>query len=79
MNVRKRHDAIYFINFINDFTQFGYVYLISKKYEALSCFINFINLVDNKFDTKIKALRTDQGRKYLSDEFKNLGDEKKMQ
>ena len=72
MNVRARHGAIYFITFIDDFTRFGYVYLISHKSEALSCFIKFMNLVENQLDKKIKALRTDRGREYLSDEFKRL-------
>ena len=41
MNVRARHDAHYFITFIDDFTRFGVVYLISHKYEALECFKRF--------------------------------------
>ena len=31
MNVKARHGAQYFITFINDFTQFGHIYLISHK------------------------------------------------
>ena len=34
MNVRARHGAHYFITFIDDFTRFGVVYLISHRYEA---------------------------------------------
>jgi len=52
-----------------DFTQFGYAYLISHKFKALDCFIRYTNLVKNKLSTKIKALRTDQGREYLSEQF----------
>ena len=36
---RVKHSANYFIIFINDFTRFGYVYLISYKSEVLDCFI----------------------------------------
>nr|XP_009783587.1 PREDICTED: uncharacterized protein LOC104232161 [Nicotiana sylvestris] len=79
MNIRARHGAIYFITFIDDFTRYGYVYLISHKSEALSCFVKFMNLVENQLDRKIKALRTDRGREYLSDEFKQLCDEKGIQ
>jgi transposase InsO family protein len=32
--------------------------------------------VENKLSTKIKALRTDRGREYLSEQFKNFYDEK---
>ena len=38
MSVRARHDALYFITFINDFTSYGHVYLISHKSEVLDCF-----------------------------------------
>jgi hypothetical protein len=65
MNVRARYGGNYFIIFIDDFTRFGHVYLISYKFEALDCFIRYTNLVENKQSTKIKALRTDRGREYL--------------
>jgi hypothetical protein len=39
MNVRARHGGNYFITFIDDFTWFDHVYLISHKSEALDCFI----------------------------------------
>ena len=54
MNVRARHGANYFITFINDFTCFGHVYLISHKFEALDCFTSFTKLVKNQLSTKIK-------------------------
>jgi hypothetical protein len=38
MNVRARHGASYFITFIDDFTRYGHVYLVSHKSEALDCF-----------------------------------------
>ena len=70
MNIRARHRAIYFITFIHDFTQYGYVYLICHKSQELDCFIKFMNLVENQLDKKIKTLRTDRGREYLSNQFK---------
>ena len=76
MNVRARHGGSYFITFINDFTQYGYVYLISHKSEALDCFRRYVSLVENQLDKSIKALRTDCGREYLSKQFKELCDEK---
>ena len=59
MNVRAKHGASYFITFIDDFTRFGYIYLISHKSKALGCFRNFLNLVKNQKDVRLKALRTD--------------------
>ena len=61
MNVRARLSASYFITFIDDYTRCGHVYLISLKSQALDCFIQYINEVENQLDKKIKALRTDRG------------------
>ena len=57
LDLKARHEAVYFITFINDFTQYGYVYMISHKSQALDCFIKFSNLVENQLDKKIKAIR----------------------
>ena len=61
---------------IDDFTRFGNVYLISHRYETMDCFKSYSALVENRLNTKIKSLRTDRVRKYLSDLFKTYCDEK---
>ena len=76
MNVRTRHAAQYFVTFIDDFTRFDHVYLISHISEALDCFKRYSTLVENQLNTKIKSLRTDRGCEYLSDLFKASCDEK---
>ncbi|WCJ29450.1 Retrovirus-related Pol polyprotein from transposon TNT 1-94 [Euphorbia peplus] len=76
MNVRARHGAYNFITFIDDCTMYGQIYLMAHKSEALGCFRKFMNLVENQLDRKIKVLRTDRGREYLSEEFKTLCDER---
>ena len=76
INVRARHGATYFITFIDDFTHYSHVYLISHKSEALECFRRFMNLVENQTEKNIKTLRTGRGREYLSEQFKKLCDEK---
>ena len=76
MNVRARHGASYFITFIDDYTRYGHVYLISLKSQALDCFIQYINEVENQLDRKIKAFRTDRGHEYLSEKFAKLCNDK---
>ena len=66
MNVRARYGGVYFITFIDNYTRFGFVYLIYHKSEALECFKRYLNLVENQLDRKVKTLRTDRGYKYLS-------------
>ena len=76
MNVRERHGANYFITFIDDFKCFGHVYLISHKSKALDYFTQFTRLVEKQLSTKIKALRFDRGREYLSKQFNGFYVEK---
>ena len=76
MNVRARHGAPYFITFIDDFSHFNYVYLISHKLVALDCFRQFLLQVENQLDKSIKALTTDRGREYLSEYFREPCEEK---
>ena len=70
MNVRAKHGIQYFNTFINDFTRFGHIYLISHGFEALDCFKSYRTLVENQLNTKIKSLHTDRGCEYLSDLFR---------
>ena len=79
MNVRARHGGTYFITFIDDYSRYGYVYLISHKSEALDCFIRFIKEVENQIERTLKVLRTDRGREYLSEQFKGLCEDKGIQ
>ena len=59
MNVRTKDGASYFITFIDDYSCFGHVYLISHKSEALDCFRLYLNMVENQLDSNVKVLRTD--------------------
>ncbi|KAJ9541510.1 hypothetical protein OSB04_028016 [Centaurea solstitialis] len=61
----------YFITFTDDFSRYGYVYLIRHKSEAFEKFKEFQNEVQNQLDKKIKFLRSDRGGEYLSQEFDN--------
>ncbi|KAJ9552657.1 hypothetical protein OSB04_016702 [Centaurea solstitialis] len=59
----------YFITFTDDFSRYGYVYLIRHKSETFEKFKEFQSEVHNQLDRKIKFLRTDRGGEYLSLEF----------
>ncbi|KAJ9557526.1 hypothetical protein OSB04_012140 [Centaurea solstitialis] len=61
----------YFITFTDDFSKYGYVYLMRHKSEAFERFKEFQNEVQNQLDKKIKFLRSDRGGEYLSQEFNN--------
>uniref|UniRef100_A0A2N9GLJ0 Integrase catalytic domain-containing protein n=1 Tax=Fagus sylvatica TaxID=28930 RepID=A0A2N9GLJ0_FAGSY len=77
MNVKARHGASYFLTFIDDYTRYGYVQLIAHRSEALDCFKRFVAEVENQHEKSLKALRTNRGREYLSDQLKDLCDQEK--
>ncbi|KAG8473016.1 hypothetical protein CXB51_034911 [Gossypium anomalum] len=62
----------YFITFTDDFSRYGYVYLMSHKSEDLEKFKELKNEVQNQLGKTIKTLRSNRGREYLSLEFDNL-------
>ncbi|KAK2991373.1 hypothetical protein RJ640_024046 [Escallonia rubra] len=72
MNVKVRHGASYFLTLIDNYTRYGYVYLISHRCEALNCSKRFVAEVENQKEKSLKTLRTDRGREYLSDHFKKF-------
>ena len=59
----------YFIIFIDDFSRYGYVYIMKHKFESFEKFKVFKNEVQNQLGKNIKTLRSDRGGEYLSREF----------
>ena len=56
MSIPTRGGYSYFITFTDDYSRYGYIYLIKHKSEALEKFKEFKNEVENQTDRKIKAL-----------------------
>ncbi|GKB30474.1 retrotransposon protein, putative, ty1-copia subclass [Tanacetum coccineum] len=63
--------ASYFITFTYDYSRYGYVYLLKHNHEVFETFKVFKNEVENQLGKTIKALRSDQGGEYISQEFKD--------
>uniref|UniRef100_A0ACD5Z493 Uncharacterized protein n=1 Tax=Avena sativa TaxID=4498 RepID=A0ACD5Z493_AVESA len=57
---------VYFITFIDDYSRYGYVYLLRQKSEGFEMFKTFKAEVENQLNKKIKILRTDRGGEYTS-------------
>jgi transposase InsO family protein len=69
MSVATRNGYRYFVIFTDDFSRYGYIYLMKNKSETFEKFKEFQREVKNQLDRKIKQLRSDQGGEYLSFEF----------
>ncbi|GJY81285.1 retrotransposon protein, putative, ty1-copia subclass, partial [Tanacetum coccineum] len=67
----SRQGASYFITFTDDYSRYGYVYILKLKHEVFETFKVFKNEVENQLGKTIKAIRLDQGGEYISQEFKD--------
>ncbi|KAK9672915.1 hypothetical protein RND81_12G134500 [Saponaria officinalis] len=54
----------YFISFIDDYSRFGYLYLIHEKSESLDMFKAFKAEVELQLNKRIKVVRSDRGGEY---------------
>ena len=61
-----RHGHRYFITFIDDCSDFTYVYLMKNKSDAFDMFKTFKTEIENQANMKIKRLRSDRGTEYES-------------
>ena len=53
--------ALYFLTFINDFSQKVSVYILKKKDDVFNVFKQFKTMVEKKIGKSIKCLRTNNG------------------
>ncbi|RVX00806.1 Retrovirus-related Pol polyprotein from transposon TNT 1-94 [Vitis vinifera] len=59
-----RNGMQYFITFIDDYSRYGYLYLIHEKSQSLDVFKNFKVEIEDQLSKKIKAIRFDRGSEY---------------
>ncbi|GJV86456.1 retrotransposon protein, putative, ty1-copia subclass [Tanacetum coccineum] len=65
----SRQGVSYFITFTDDFSRYGYVYLLKHKHEVFETFKVFQKEVENQLRKTIKLLHSDRGGEYMSQEF----------
>ena len=69
MSIRAREGYRYFVTFIDDYSRYGYTYLLRHKSETFDRFKEFKAEAEKQLDRNIKSLRSDRGGEYLSREF----------
>ncbi|GJW35155.1 retrotransposon protein, putative, ty1-copia subclass [Tanacetum coccineum] len=67
--IMSRQGASYFVTFTDDFSRYGYVYMLKHKHEVFETFKVFQKEVENQLGKTIKSLRSDRGGEYISQEF----------
>lgn len=65
-------DKNYFVTFTDDYSRYTVTYLMHYKSEVLKCFQDFVAKSENLFNLKVTNLYCDNGREYLSNEFKDF-------
>ena len=71
MSIQARGGYEYFITFTNDYSRFGYVYLMKWKSEGFEKFKEFRVEVKNQLGKCINAIQFDHDDKYLLGDFKD--------
>ena len=71
MSTQAKGGYEHFITFTDDYSRYGYVYLMWQKSEAFKKFKEFRAEVENQLGKCIKTIRSDWGGKYLLGDFKD--------
>lgn len=72
MNVESLGGAKYFVTFIDDCTRYTETTMLRNRSDALEAFKNYKQKAEKQTGQLIRKLRTDNGREYLSNAFKNF-------
>ncbi|KAF0729523.1 hypothetical protein Ae201684_012791 [Aphanomyces euteiches] len=67
--------AKYFITFTDDYSRFGFVFLLLHKSDALKFFKKFMTYCTTQFNMQIRCLRSDNGGEYMSTDCTSYLDE----
>lgn len=60
----------YMMVIVDDYTGMYFVYFLKHKSESLDYFIEFQKKFENRLETKIKSIRTDNGREFINENFR---------
>jgi transposase InsO family protein len=66
----KKHR--YYVIFVDDFSRKCWIFFMQKKDQTFSKFCEFKALVEKESGKQVKALRSDNGREYISNVFKDF-------
>jgi hypothetical protein len=72
MSVPSSSDYLYYVTFIDDCSRRTWIFFMKTKYEVFSRFREFKAQVENQIGKKIKLLRSNNGGKYTSNDFRDL-------
>lgn len=60
----------YMMVIVDDFTGMYFIYFLKHKNESLDYFVEFQRKFKNRLETRIKSIRTDNGREFVNENFR---------
>ena len=68
-SVQSIHGYKYFITALDDFSRFTWIFLCKSKSEVTKLVQNFLIMIENQYQCKVKIVRTDNGPEFSMSEF----------
>ena len=62
----------YFLTILDVFSRYGWVIFLMNKSDTFNKFYEWFNLINNKYNKRIKYLRTDNGLEFCNNKFKHF-------
>jgi hypothetical protein len=69
--VKSVNGFSYFLTDVDDYTRYTWITLMKTKAEARQNVVNFIQLIENQYNSKVKIVRSDNGPEFLMPNFYN--------
>jgi hypothetical protein len=69
--VKSVNGFSYFLTDVDDYTRYTWITLMKTKAEARQNVVNFIQLIENQYNSKVKNVRSDNGPEFLMPNFYN--------
>ena len=69
MNVDSVGGSKYVLTFTDHYTRYVTVCLIKSKSEVLSMFVEYVTMMENETDLRVRAIRTENGGECTSQNF----------
>jgi GAG-pre-integrase domain/Integrase core domain len=72
MEIESMGGSMYFMLFMDDYNRMTWVYFLSYKRQAFGLFKRFKAMIETQNGARLKALRSDHGGEFQSNEFKQF-------
>ena len=59
----------YFLTIVDDHTRFVWIFIMASKFETQTHLQAFVSYVKRQFNTKVKAIRSDNGVEFIMKQF----------